>query len=209
LTQSGHTLAPASASLHCGEGRKGAAETLGFAQLIHINAYSDLGGLIRATFAAHPPWLEETMNSKLIKAFTVGAFAVCAATMAHAQQIGPARQSADIGKYDYETYCAVCHGLDGKGGGPFSMLVTKKVTDLTVLSKNNGGVFPFNRTYEAVDGSADIAGHGTREMPIWGDVYKEKASNQLGPYYTPSDSSSYVRGRILALIGYISTLQQK
>jgi len=149
------------------------------------------------------------MQSALLRTFAIGVFAAGAATMAFAQQSSPAGQRAEFGKYEYDTYCAVCHGKDGKGDGPFSMLVTKKVPDLTVLFKNNSGVFPFNRTYEVVAGIADVAGHGTRDMPIWGDVYKEKAPNQLGPYYTPSDSSSYVRGRILALIGYISTLQQK
>lgn len=120
-----------------------------------------------------------------------------------------AAQSVDIGKYEFETYCAACHGTDGKGGGPFSMLLTKKVPDLTSLQKNNGGVFPFDRVYGTVSGDVAVGGHGTREMPIWGDHYKEKAPSQLGPYYAPADVASYVRGRILALIGHVSTLQAK
>ena len=118
-------------------------------------------------------------------------------------------QAIDIGRYEFETYCAACHGLDGKGGGPMSMLLTKQVPNLTVLMKNNGGVFPFERAFTVVSGEATVAAHGTREMPIWGDHYKDKAPSQLGPYYQPSDVSSYVRGRILALVGYLSTLQTK
>ncbi len=120
-----------------------------------------------------------------------------------------ATEATDIGKREFNTYCALCHGADGKGGGPFSGLVNKKVPDLTVLSKNNGGVFPFDSTFEIVSGARDMPGHGTREMPIWGDHYKEKAPQDLGPYFAPADVSSYVRGKILALIGYISTLQAK
>ena len=122
---------------------------------------------------------------------------------------GAAAQARDIGKYEFDTYCALCHGKDAKGGGPFSGLVNKKVPDLTVLSKNNGGVFPFEMAYETISGAKETAAHGTREMPIWGDHYKEKAPQDLGPYFAGSDVSSYVRGKILALVGYISTLQVK
>jgi mono/diheme cytochrome c family protein len=118
-------------------------------------------------------------------------------------------QAVDIGRYEFETYCAACHGVDGKGGGPMSMLLTKQVPNLTVLSKNNGGSFPFERAYGVISGEVTTPAHGTREMPIWGDHYKDKAPSQLGPYYQSSDVSSYVRGRILALIGYLSTLQIK
>ncbi|WP_253709131.1 cytochrome c [Bradyrhizobium sp. WD16] len=149
------------------------------------------------------------MRSTLLKIAVSAVFAAGALTVAQAQQASPAAPNVDIGKSDFETYCAVCHNKDGKGGGPFSMLLNKKVPDLTVLAKNNGGVFPFNRAYEVVYGIANVPGHGTREMPIWGDVYKEKAPGELGPYYQPSDSASFIRGRILALIGYISTLQEK
>ena len=62
------------------------------------------------------------------------------------------------------------------------MLVTKKVPDLTLMQKNNGGVFPFAETYNVISGDADVPGHGTREMPIWGDVYRDRAIAQLGPY---------------------------
>ena len=125
--------------------------------------------------------------------------ALFAPLAAHAQQV-------DVGRYEFETYCAVCHGKDGRGGGPFSMLVTKKVPDLTVMQKNNGGVFPFVSAYGIISGESDMAGHGTREMPIWGDHFRDKAITELGPYNP--EIPSYVRGRIIALIGHISTLQQ-
>lgn len=126
---------------------------------------------------------------------------------AQAQQAQPQRAPIDVGRYEYETYCAVCHGKDGKGGGPFSMLVTKKVPDLTLMQKNNGGVFPFAETYNVISADVELPGHGTREMPIWGDVYRDRAIAQLGPY--SPDIPAFVRGRIIALIGHISTMQQK
>ena len=42
----------------------------------------------------------------------------------------------------YKTYCAVCHGTDGKGGGPAASALKVPPTDLTQLSKKNGGKYP-------------------------------------------------------------------
>jgi len=55
------------------------------------------------------------MNSKLVSAFIVGAIIISSGAMGQAQQSGPAVQKFDTGKYEYETHCAVCHGLSGKG----------------------------------------------------------------------------------------------
>jgi mono/diheme cytochrome c family protein len=131
-------------------------------------------------------WREETMNYKLIKAFTVGAFAIGAAAVAHAQQNGPAWQSVDVGKYEYDGHCAVCHGLTGKGDGFYAERLERGTTvpDLTELSKKNNGVFPFARVYGLIDGTQEMKAHGTRDMPIWGREYSTK-NLELNPYQTP------------------------
>jgi hypothetical protein len=70
------------------------------------------------------------------------------------------------------------------------------------------GIFPFDRLYEVIDGRVAVGPHGPREMPIFGRDYSQEA----GEYYgitTPKDIESYVRGRIVALIGYIYSLQEK
>jgi hypothetical protein len=36
-------------------------------------------------------------------------------------------------------------------------------------------VFPFVRVFEMIDGRLDVAMHGSREMPVWGDRYKRDA----------------------------------
>jgi len=130
------------------------------------------------------------MNSKLVRAFIVGAITVSTATMAQAQQSGSAVQSSDRGEYEYRVHCAVCHGLSGKGDGIFAGQLKSGtvVPNLTELSKKNNGVFPFMRVYETID-SGKVSAHGTREMPIWGE--------------------RYVRARILALTKYINRLQAK
>ncbi len=44
-------------------------------------------------------------------------------------------------------------------------------TDLTLLAKNNNGVFPVQVLNEVIDGTRQTRAHGNREMPIWGLRY--------------------------------------
>ena len=148
------------------------------------------------------------MNSILIKALTVGTIAVGAGTMAYAQQYGSAAISRDRGKYEYGAHCALCHGLTGAGDGPYSGVPTKTVPNLTTLSKRNGGVFPFARVYEIIDGTQASLTHGPREMPIWGPRYKIEAEESFYDDFR-ADREAFVRARILALTEYIYRLQAK
>jgi mono/diheme cytochrome c family protein len=147
------------------------------------------------------------MRSTFVRTFAIGIFAVGAATMAHAQQSSPATQSVDVGKYEYDAHCADCHGLSGKGDGPFAQLLKSGtvVPNLTELSKKNNGVFPFARVFETIDGTVIVMAHGPTDMPIWGREYKIK-SYYLNPNY---DVEAFVRGKILALAEYVYRLQAK
>jgi mono/diheme cytochrome c family protein len=135
--------------------------------------------------------------------------AVLAATLFGVPVLGNAQQTADIGKQEYINSCASCHGEDGKGGGPVAAFLKQKVPDLTVLAKNNAGVFPFARVYDVIDGRQAVAVHGPRDMQVWGKEYREQGAQVSRYEATPREISSYARGRIVALIGYIYTLQAK
>ena len=121
-------------------------------------------------------------------------------------------QGIDIGKREYVNSCAVCHGDSGRGDGPIAADLKTAPADITALQKNNIGVFPFGRVYEVIDGRRMIVGHGSSDMPVWGDRFK-KYNAELAElalkFNTPIDSEAFVRGRILALIRYISILQAK
>ena len=120
---------------------------------------------------------------------------------------GYAADKVDIGKQEYETSCANCHGLKGEGNGPYMASLKTNVPKLTTLSKNNGGVFPYERVYDTIDGRYLIESHG-RDMPIWGNRYCTDVSKRLWDDY-PADAESFVRSRILALIDYLNRLQHK
>ncbi len=116
-----------------------------------------------------------------------------------------AQQRVDMGKREYDNNCAACHGSSGKGNGPYAELLRKSPPDLTMMAKRNGGVFPMSRAYEVIEGAG--VGHGTRDMPIWGQDYNVKAAE----YYmdVPYNPEAYVRTRILALVEYLNRLQTK
>ena len=108
-------------------------------------------------------------------------------------------QESDFGAMVYKASCAACHGIDGKGNGPASEELKSKPSDLTVLAKNNNGVFPVDAVYEIIDARKTIRAHGDREMPVWGYGFIS-----FGP-----DSQQIVRNRILALIDYLNRVQAK
>ena len=103
------------------------------------------------------------------------------------------------GKTRFMENCAVCHGPDATGNGPFASMLNKKPANLTVLAKNNGGNFPFNVVYDTIDGRGPGGAHGTKDMPIWGSSWKETGA--LG-------AETAVRGRVLEMIIYLRSIQQ-
>ena len=124
-------------------------------------------------------------------------------------------QENDAAKSEFQSSCATCHGIDGKGKGPFSEHLKVAPADLTVLAKKNGGVFPLNDVYAAIYGIKNIVTHGNRDMPIWGLRYTLDSNKAFYP--KPSDRAinfsydpeSVVRTRVLAVIDYLNRVQEK
>lgn len=81
-------------------------------------------------------------------------------------------QSID-GKDNFAAYCAVCHGVDGKGGGPAAPAMKAHVPDLTSLAARHGGKFDGAAVEYVIRGAGKAATpvHGTIEMPVWGPVF--------------------------------------
>lgn len=141
-----------------------------------------------------------------MKRVTVG-MALLWAAMIGTPANGLAKDKVDVGKREYEANCAVCHGIKGEGDGPYTGLTEQRALNLTLLAKNNGGVFPLAWVYEVIEGERDVQAHGPRDMPIWGWEYKIELAERYGGI--PFDAEFYVRARILALAEYIYRLQQK
>lgn len=122
-------------------------------------------------------------------------------------------QGVDVGKMEYQSSCAVCHGIDAKGNGPVSKALKTHPADLTVLAKKNNGVFPLNAVYEIIDGrNSKISSHGIREMPIWGYRFTPPQTPRLKDdyiYLPPDSPEPVIATRILAVIDYLNRIQEK
>jgi mono/diheme cytochrome c family protein len=115
-----------------------------------------------------------------------------------------------FGKREFDANCAACHGMDAKGRGPVAGFLTRNPPDLTMLARSNGGVFPMDRLYRTIDGrdlpeGSQAGPHGNREMPIWGRDYRLRDAEFYGE--VPYDPDAMARGRILALLEYLSRMQ--
>lgn len=116
----------------------------------------------------------------------------------------------DLGKRIYESKCATCHGLSGKGDGPFAANLTTKPSDLTTIARSNNGVMPVKRLEAVIDGRMMVNSHGPREMPIWGQEFSTEAGADWPVYMgIPFNPNVIVRSRVMALIDYIARLQVK
>jgi len=147
------------------------------------------------------------MASHVVRSLLVAIISVGLTGAGWGQNRPPAGPPQVNGKSEYQAACANCHGIDGKGKGPLSTQLTVMPADLTVLAKNNNGVFPLAAVYELVDGRGEnkiVMAHGTRDMPIWGDRYRPGPDAAFYPY-----ADLYVRTRILAVIDYLNSIQAK
>ena len=112
--------------------------------------------------------------------------------------------AASTGKQDFDANCASCHGRDGKGHGEALYVIPQvKPPDLTALSKNNRGVFPTDRVYKSIDGRNGIPSHERFDMPFWGTTFQLE-----GQEFTPA-SEAAVRARIMKIVDYVKSIQEK
>lgn len=95
-------------------------------------------------------------------------------------------------------HCAACHGADGEGGGPVAAVMAITVPNLRTLARRGGGAFPGDAVSAYIDGREQRAAHGTRTMPVWGDLL---------PVETTPDAERSLQQRIAALVDFIERLQ--
>jgi mono/diheme cytochrome c family protein len=103
------------------------------------------------------------------------------------------------GQEMYKTYCAVCHGTDGKGNGPAADALKVPPTDLTALAAKNGGKYPALKVSAVISGEDALPAHGSKDMPIWGHLFRSMSGGH----------QSEVQQRIANLNKYIESLQKK
>jgi mono/diheme cytochrome c family protein len=103
------------------------------------------------------------------------------------------------GKEMYLQYCASCHGKEGKGDGPAVSALKVAPSNLTTLSARNNGAFPEIKVSRTIEGSDDLAAHGSRDMPTWGQVFHQMEGG----------GAATGKLRVANLTAYLKSLQGK
>jgi mono/diheme cytochrome c family protein len=91
---------------------------------------------------------------------------------------GASAAETDQGQKLYLQYCSSCHGRDGKANGPVAAYLKIKVPDLTQLKKKHKGVYPLDYVMSTIDGRRAVRAHGDREMPVWGEVFRDEVAKE-------------------------------
>jgi mono/diheme cytochrome c family protein len=115
--------------------------------------------------------------------------------------ISPKPTQVTDGKQMFESYCAACHGLDGRGNGPTAGALKVAPANLAQLSKNNKGVYPETRIVAVLKFGTENPAHGSKAMPVWGPTLRTMDGRQGG------DEKQLLR--ISNLVKYVATLQAK
>ena len=168
---------------------------------VKINAAMH-GRLLTTTFIAFSREIGMNKRCTALGRIGVAAMVLCASATA-------AAADNTLGKREYDSRCAMCHGATGKGDGWLADNLLKRPPSLTLLKKNNGGVFPAATVTEVIDGRKAVSLHGPRDMPVWGTVLRveEKAASAARPA-TLTPAEQLVRAKIRALTNYVLQLQE-
>jgi mono/diheme cytochrome c family protein len=105
--------------------------------------------------------------------------------------------SPTSGKEMFNSYCASCHGVDGKGDGPAAPALKMPATNLTMLSVKNGSTFPEAHVAAVLQGTAMTAAPGSKEMPVWGPIFLTMGGH----------SAAQVQLRVRNLTNHLESIQ--
>ena len=149
-----------------------------------------------------PSRLRKILRAILLAAVLVLAFLVF---IAAGQVTGPKTPPLIIpsmyGQDLFNSYCASCHGRDGKGRGPVVPALTVSPPDLTLLTARHGGTFPkaFVESFVTGNRAPVVFAHGSKDMPVWGPIFLA-----LDPTNPTAN-----RVRIQNIVSYIESIQKQ
>jgi mono/diheme cytochrome c family protein len=109
-----------------------------------------------------------TLRKSTVAALLVAALAAVPALAQAKHDASAAAKGAVV----YVRYCVSCHGKGARGDGPLAADLRVPVPDMTTLAARNGGSFPEERVRRIIQSGEALRGHGTPDMPAWGDAFK-------------------------------------
>lgn len=112
-------------------------------------------------------------------------------------------RSASRGAQLYAQNCAICHGVDARGGGGAGVVgLSKTPADLTVLSRGAGGAFPASEVLAILDNYASGTQVGRRMRP-----FVHLSSEDLSRVRT-AEGRKRVPAPQAAVLAYLQSVQQ-
>lgn len=109
------------------------------------------------------------------------------------------RTNPTDGKVMYQSYCAPCHGVDGRGHGPAASAMKTQPVDLTQLARLHHGKYPENHVVSVLQFGSTLPAHGSPAMPVWGPLF-----NRIQPVQSYETAL-----RISNLTRYLETMQAR
>lgn len=101
----------------------------------------------------------------------------------------------EVGRAEFQRFCAGCHGADARGKGPLAAGLGKPPKDLTTIALRHGATFDIEDITRFIDGRAQVAAHGPRDMPVWAEIWQD-------------DSEDARRARMDALVVWLWSVQR-
>ncbi len=98
--------------------------------------------------------------------------------------------------------CAACHGVKADGRGYVARMLRHPPSDLDLrhLGAGTDTSLLADRLTRVIDGRKEVAAHGVREMPVWGERFDDLPG-------TGAARERAVRARINALVAYLLSIQ--
>jgi mono/diheme cytochrome c family protein len=116
---------------------------------------------------------------------------------------GCVQESQQVGRANFEAYCAGCHGDNARGNGPLAGDLEVAPPDLTLIALRNGGDFPMTRVMSVIDGYTRADQHGST-MPEFGALLEGPTVmvEYEGGVMTPTPAT------LVALANYLESVQR-
>ena len=111
----------------------------------------------------------------------------------------------DVGKKQYMKYCATCHGPSGTRHRRHRVASVHEAAHQpdAARRRTTAATFPMMDVIGIVRGDQPIAAHGTREMPVWGEIIGGDPTEE-GMY-----KKDEAEAKILTIGKYLESIQAK
>ena len=153
---------------------------------------------IHVSAMAHSSFVFRSLLS--VTVFMLLVAAKVAAGGAHAAERPGESAALSSGRASYQQFCAACHGLNGKGGGPVASLLLEAPADVTQISRRRNGAFP------QADLEALLLARSRASLP----QAMPRHMILFGPIFLSMDSDpAFARAQVAELLTFIESMQEE